>query len=90
MAALESFEKSIGLEPLPPHVRARMVEVWKRDSRRFHKRLEADTGGHTDTRFTRNEAGSAWPTYEAFLSGETRRKIEQIYAKDFAACDDFL
>ena len=24
-------------------------------------------------------------SYEAFLTGETRRKIEQIYAKDFAA-----
>ena len=88
--ALEAFEREIGLEPLAPHIRARMLEEWARDSKRFHKRLEADTGVHTETRFTRDETGGAWPGYEAFLSSDARRKIEQIYAKDFAAYADFV
>jgi len=88
--ALEAFEREIGLEPLATHLRARMHEEWSRDSKRYHKRLEAESGAHAETRFTREEAGDTWPGYEAFLSNDTRRKIERIYAKDFAAYANFL
>jgi hypothetical protein len=45
----------------------------------------AERAGVPDIRFLRTQGSDSWPAYEAFLTGETRRKIEQIYAKDFAA-----
>jgi hypothetical protein len=88
--ALEVFERELGLAQLDPAIRERMLVEWGRDSRRYHKRLEAESGAHAETRFTREEAGDAWPGYEAFLSKDTRRKIERIYTKDFAAYADCL
>jgi hypothetical protein len=88
--ALEAFEEALGLPQLDPDIRERMLEEWGRDSKRYHKRLDAETGSSANVIFTPDEAGGAWPSYEAFLSHDTRRKIEQIYAKDFAAYADFL
>ena len=88
--ALGAFEGEIGLEPLAPHLRAHMLKEWGHDSKRYQKRLEAESGAHAETRFTREEARGAWPGYEAFLSSDARRKIERIYTKDFAAYADFL
>jgi hypothetical protein len=88
--ALEAFEKELGLAPLDPETRERMLVEWGRDSKRYHKRLDAEASSSADVIFTPDEAGGAWPSYEAFLSHDTRRKIEQIYAKDFAAYADFL
>lgn len=33
---------------------------------------------------------AAWPTYEQLLNATTRRRIERLYADDFAAFGDYI
>jgi len=87
---LQAFEGEVGLEPLAPHLLARMLKEWDHDSKRYQNRLETGSGVHAETRFTREEARGTWPSYEAFLSNDARHKIERIYTKDFAAYREFL
>ena len=90
LAALDAFENELGLPPLSPQARANLVAVLSRESRRHHKNLETSVGDQTSARMTRDEADGHWPAYDAFLSDDTRRKLERIYAKDFAAYADIL
>jgi hypothetical protein len=90
LEGLETFEKVIGAKPLSPDAKRRMLEELARDSARYTKPLSCDPGVHVATRFTRAQALGSWPNYDAFLTSDTRRKIEQIYAKDFQAYAAFL
>jgi hypothetical protein len=87
---LEAFEKAIGAKPLSPDAKRRMLEALAQDSGRYSKPLSCDPGSHVATRFTRTQALVSWPNYDAFLTSDARRKIEQIYAKDFEAYAAFL
>ena len=85
LPALDAFASDIGLPPMKAEMRDLMLADWEHESRRHHTAPNTDSAGVPDIRFLRTQGSDSWPSYEAFLTGETRRKIEQIYAKDFAA-----
>jgi hypothetical protein len=90
LPALESFASEIGLRPMTEEMRALMLADWEHESRRHHKGRDAEHAGVSAIRFTRGQGSESWPEYDAFLTNDTRRKIEQIYAKDFEAYAAFL
>lgn len=86
----ERFEQEIGLPPLDPARRAAMLHCLETEKRRHHKDGAPSTGDSAKTRIMRTEARAEWPSNEAFLGAETRRRIEQIYAKDFVAYQNYV
>jgi len=90
LAALDAFESDLGLPPLAPATRATLLAELERESTRHHKPLDMNDSV-AETRFRRSDSEGNWPGYEMFLTNEAaRRKIERIYAKDFAAYANFL
>jgi hypothetical protein len=90
LPALDAFATDIGLPPMKEEMRAIMLADWEHESRRHHKASQVPDTGVADIRFSREQTSGSWPDYAAFLTKETRDKIEHIYAKDFAAYGAFL
>ena len=90
LPAIDEFETQLALTPVNPKAREDMLAQWQQDLRRYHKSLERPNQDFSAVRFRRRQSGDQFPSYEAFLNADTRRKIERIYAKDFAAYADFL
>jgi hypothetical protein len=90
LPALDAFAAHIGLPPMREDMRATMLADWEHESRRHHKAHNVADDGVADIRFSREQASGSWPDYQAFLTSETRDKIERIYAKDFAAYRAYL
>ena len=90
LPALDAFAADIGLPPMKEDMRAIMLADWEHESRRHHKASQVADTGIPDIRFSREQTSGSWPDYAAFLTKETRDKIERIYAKDFAAYAKFL
>jgi len=89
IAALDAFENDLGLPALAPETRAVLLAQLKAESARRHEPVDT-TDCVAETRFRRTDSDGNWPGYDRFLTTGARRKIEQIYAKDFAAYADFL
>jgi hypothetical protein len=85
LEGLDAFESDLGLAPLLPDTRASLLAALNTESVRHHTSRETGVGNHFAIRMTRDEANGHWPTYDAFLSGDARRALERIYARDFAA-----
>ena len=90
LPALDQFESQLGLTPVKSEAREDLLAEWKRDSSRYQKSLKGSNEDCSVVRFRRRRPSEHFPSYEAFLNPATRRKIERIYAKDFAAYADFL
>jgi hypothetical protein len=90
LTELHAFEANIGQCPVESELESQMLQAWTEDSRRYHKRINAEPGVHATTRFKEADAVGAWPNYDAFLNDQTRRQIEEVYAKDFAAYAPFI
>ena len=90
LPALDAFAADIGLPPMKEEMRAIMLADWEHELRRHHKARPVPDAGIANIRFSREQASGSWPDYQAFLTSETREKIERIYAKDFAAYAKFL
>lgn len=97
LPALDAFEKEIGLQPVSPEAREKLLSSWEHEARRHHTRTE-EVEDSASIVFTRQEAKprkgqkpeKTLPSYASFLNADTRRKIERIYAKDFDAYGDYL
>jgi hypothetical protein len=90
LPALDAFAAEIGLPAMKEEMRATMLADWEHESRRHHKARPLPDAGTANNLFSREQASGSWPDYQAFLTSETREKIERIYAKDFAAYAEFL
>lgn len=83
-AGLNEFERLIGIPPTdfqsPPLVDA------VREAREKHATKRFDPGrDFTAERLGRDGVNGRWPSYESLLTDATRRRIENIYYRDFEA-----